>query len=692
MIGRWLSHYRIEERLGAGGMGEVFRARDEKLGRDVALKVLPSGALANEEARHRFRKEAVVLSRLSHPHVATLFDVDSADGIDFLVMELVVGPTLEHELRKGPLPEKDVIRLGSQLARGLIAAHEQGVIHRDLKPSNLQLTSDGLLKILDFGVAHLERGGAPAGGEATATETAAGEVLGSPPYMAPEQLLGKPVDARADLYAAGACLYELATGKRPHGDKRGAQLTEAILHEAPVAPRTASGSLSPGLEAAILKALDKDPELRYQTARELLVDLERLQVSATSGAASQPVPLSGAGRRRRSPWTTAAAAGLVLLAAGTWLFRQSAPPRLLEVRAVTSGLDASTMTPYLGSRSWVTDGSRLYFVGMKDGRSALLQVPVTGGEAVEIPVPFAYRKTVFGHAARQSAIFMGGSEEAESSIAVSPDGWPLWMIPVAGGAPRRVGNLRAVEATLSRDSEWIAFLQASRLLMARLDGSDARILADLPIRHGAFGLRWSPDGRTLRYSAPAPGARDYSSDGSAEIAARVAGDPWVWEVRVDGAPARALWPGVAGDWSADGHHYFSLRRDAAALRRDIHVIREHSWLPWPRPRPVRFTLGPLDFSLVGADPDGRRLYALGLSRRGELQRVDPKTGRLAPHIGGLSAASCSSGGVRTRAATPSGWFPRAAASPSFSRRPPVRSRTGGMPAGCRTDRRWSPRP
>jgi serine/threonine protein kinase len=283
VIGRRLSHYRIEERLGAGGMGEVYRARDEKLGRDVALKVLPAGALADEEARRRFRKEAVVLSRLSRPHVATFHDFDSAEGHDFLVMELVVGPTLEQELRKGPLAEKDVVRLGTQLARGLQAAHEQGVIHRDLKPSNLQLTADGLLKVLDFGVAHLERGGVPTGGMETATETTAGDVLGTPPYMAPEQLRGKAVDARTDLYAAGACLYELATGKRPYAEKRGVLLTEAILHESPVAPRTANGSLSPGLELVILKALDKDPGLRYQTARELLVDFERLQAAATSG-------------------------------------------------------------------------------------------------------------------------------------------------------------------------------------------------------------------------------------------------------------------------------------------------------------------------------------------------------------------------------------------------------------------------
>jgi hypothetical protein len=515
VIGRRLGHYRIEERLGAGGMGVVYRARDEKLGRDVALKVLPSGSPADEEARRRFRKEAAVLSRLSHPHIATLHDFDTADGVDFLVMELVVGPTLEQELRKGPLPEKEVIRLGSQLARGLVPAHEQGVIHRDLKPSNLQLTSDGLLKILDFGVAHLERGSVSAAAETTATETAAGAVLGSPPYMAPEQLLGRSVDARTDMYGAGTCLYELATGKRPHGDKRGPQLTDAVLHEAPASPRSVSGMVSPGLEAVIVKCLDKDPGLRYQTAKELLVDLERLQAAATSGAASQPMVVVKP-RRRRWLWLVTAGA-LVAIAAAAWLVRQSAPPRLLEIRPVTSGLDASTMTLTLGSRSWATDGNRLFFVGMKSGRSALMQVPVTGGEPVEIPLPFESFKVVFGYATRQSAILMGGSETEVTTPVSPPDGFPLWMIPVTSGAPRRVGNLRAFDAALSRDGEWIALRQPNRVLLARPDGTIVRVLAELPRDQGGLrwspasramrhtGLRWSPDGRTLRYTARGPG-------------------------------------------------------------------------------------------------------------------------------------------------------------------------------------------
>ena len=281
MIGRTLSHYRVVERLGAGGMGEVYRAHDEKLDRDVALKVLPEGSLADQTARSRFHKEAHALLRLSHPHVATLLDFDSTDGVDFLVLELVTGPSLEEALRPGPLPEKDVLRLGVQLAHGLQAAHEQGVVHRDLKPSNLALTPDGLLKILDFGLARLMPPRAAPPGDRTATETAAGTVVGSPPYMAPEQLMGKPPDPRTDLYSAGAVLYELATGHRPFGGRSGVVLTDAILHEPPPPPRSLRPSLSPGLESIILKSLDKDPDLRCQTAKELLVDLKRLEVASS---------------------------------------------------------------------------------------------------------------------------------------------------------------------------------------------------------------------------------------------------------------------------------------------------------------------------------------------------------------------------------------------------------------------------
>ena len=216
------------------------------------------------------------------------------------------------------------------------------------------------------------------------------------------------------------------------------------------------------------------------------------------------------------------------------------------------------------------------------------------------------------------------------------------MIPVTSGAPRRVGNLRAFDAALSRDGEWIALRQPGRVLLARQDGTIVRVLAELPRDRGGLrwspasramrytGLRWSPDGRTLRYTASGPGGKGSGSS--------LLGDPWVWETRVEDGVTKGLWPGLAGDWSSDGRHYFFPRWDAAVRRSNLWVIRERSWLPWPRPRPVHLTLGPLDFGGVGASPDGRRLYSWGTTLRGELQRVDPKTGRLTPYLGGLSAA------------------------------------------------------
>jgi serine/threonine protein kinase/Tol biopolymer transport system component len=608
VIGRRLSHYRIEERLGAGGMGEVYRARDEKLGRDVALKVLPSGALADDEARRRFRKEAVVLARLSHPHVATLHDFDSAEGTDFLVMELVVGPTLEQELRKGPLAEKDVVRLGTQLARGLQAAHEQGVIHRDLKPSNLQLTADGLLKVLDFGVAHLQREGPPTGGEATATETAAGGVLGSPPYMAPEQLLGKPVDARTDLYAAGACLYELATGKRPYGEKRGALLTEAILHEPPVAPRSVNSSVSPGLEAVILKALDKDAGLRYQTAKELLVDLERLQ-AATTGSASQPVVM--AKPRRRWPWLVGAAA-LVAIAALAWLLRPLPPPRIIETHPITRGLDPTVSN--LGGPLWTTDGVRLYYLdGAETGQAELFQAPLAGGEPATIPLPFRYYRRILAYLPRESALLMSGSEVDPPP---SPN-VPGWIVSVPSGTATRT-PLRAHCAAISADGERLVWIADQRILVGRPDGSEAQEL--LALESNPHNPSWSPDGQRIRFDATGP-------EGGAR---------WIWETSATGGAPRLLWTGEAGRWTGDGRYFVFQRRDPASGRDDLWAVREHRRLSWSRSEPERLTSGPVSFAAVGSSADGRRLFARGQTDRAELVRYDAATRRFVPYLGGAS--------------------------------------------------------
>jgi len=257
-------------------MGVVYRARDLQLERDVAVKVLPAGTLSDEAARARFRQEALSLARLNHPNIATVFQFSSENGIDFLVTEYIPGATLEEKLHSGPLPQTDVVSLGTQLSQGLACAHQEGVVHRDLKPANLRVTPDGRLKILDFGLAQLvERRSDLA---ATASITQSQEVTGTLPYMAPEQLRGEPTDERSDIWAAGAVLYEMATGQRPFPEKQSARLIDAILNKAPQPPSALNARLSGGLARVILKALEKDPEQRYGSARELGADLERLSI------------------------------------------------------------------------------------------------------------------------------------------------------------------------------------------------------------------------------------------------------------------------------------------------------------------------------------------------------------------------------------------------------------------------------
>ena len=251
-VGQVLGHYRIVEQVGAGGMGVVFRARDEQLDRDVALKILPKLTLLSEPARRQFRREALSLAKITDPCVAMAFDFGHDNGIDYLVTEYVPGLTLEARLAGRPLAESDVLQLGKQIASGLEAAHREGVIHRDLKPSNVKVTPEGRLKILDFGLAYLLKTETEVTATAPLTDTYSD--AGTLPYMAPEQIKGQKPDARADVWSAGAVLYEMSTGKRPFGDLVGTQLIAAIIEQTPAAPRDANPKISEGLEREIGRA------------------------------------------------------------------------------------------------------------------------------------------------------------------------------------------------------------------------------------------------------------------------------------------------------------------------------------------------------------------------------------------------------------------------------------------------------
>jgi serine/threonine protein kinase/Tfp pilus assembly protein PilF len=330
MTGEVFGHYRILEKLGSGGMGVVYKAEDTKLGRLVALKFLPPEMSRDPQALARFKREARAASALNHPHICTIYDVDEHQGRQYIVMELLEGNTLKDLIAGTPMTTEQVARLGVQLTEALDAAHSKGIIHRDMKPANVFVSDHGQLKVLDFGLAKLMPG---SGGETMSMSlTEAGSTLGTLPYMAPEQVRAQNADGRTDIYALGCILYEMATGKRPFQEDVPARLTDEILHKAPTPPGRLNPNLPPEFERVILKCLEKDPENRYQAAREVAVDLRRY---AGLTPASPSETLS---RRSSTRW-----AGPTKLLAST--------AALFAAIALLIGLDAG------GIRSRLLDGS-----------------------------------------------------------------------------------------------------------------------------------------------------------------------------------------------------------------------------------------------------------------------------------------------------------------------------------------------
>jgi serine/threonine protein kinase/tetratricopeptide (TPR) repeat protein len=359
-VGQVFGHYRLIEQIGAGGMGVVFRAHDEQLQRDVAVKILSQDSVGDAIQRERLRKEALAVARLNHPNIAMAFDFGCQDGIDYLVSEYIPGLNLDEKIGKQPLPQKTVLELGIQLLSGLEAAHRENVIHRDLKPGNIRLHRDGQLKILDFGLAKLNQ---PLDESSeTATITVTTSVSGTLPYMAPELLRGEPSDARADIWAAGAVLYEMATGKRAFPDRQPSMAIDAILHYDPVRPTLINPTITMPLEAVILKALDRDPDRRYQSAREMRIDLQRLLSGGeiATDTLKQSRVMEIAGRRRKQKIAIGVVAILLAGVAIGLLAKRLLPAisgkeKIMAVLPIeTVGQDASTSALGLGLTETLT--------------------------------------------------------------------------------------------------------------------------------------------------------------------------------------------------------------------------------------------------------------------------------------------------------------------------------------------------
>lgn len=510
-VGQTISHYRVFEKLGSGGMGVVYKAQDLKLGRWVALKFVPEELSRDPRALEQLQVEARAASALNHPHICTVHDVDEHDGCPFIVMELLEGQTLNHRIDGKPLDMKEAVRLGAQIADALEAAHKRGIIHRDVKPANIFVSPRGEVKVLDFGLAKLLSANVESALGANIDETRA--FVGTLPYMSPEQLQGKQTDERTDIHAVGAVLYEMATGQRPFRGSLGPKIIDQIVREAPVPPAAVNPHISRRLQAIILKCLEKDPARRYQSARELLDDL---------ASAATPAKRFGAW------WLATATIAAIVLAAGTvllWTRRPTHPADRSEwaqmaVRRVWAGHDVDT----LGAAS--PDGAYLTYVDWETGDLAIRNLRT--GEKRHLT---------------NKGTWSASHEFALSSVP-SPDGkqvaygwlnkdfrWELRVVGLDGSTPRILHSNEEVEESdpvdWSPDEKYILarFLASDRtfqiVLVSAADGS-VRVLKKLDWRLPGK-ICFSPDGRYIAYDFPpeqdSPNRDIFllSADGSREV-------------------------------------------------------------------------------------------------------------------------------------------------------------------------------
>jgi eukaryotic-like serine/threonine-protein kinase len=485
--GSRLGPYEILSPLGAGSMGEVYRARDPRLSREVAVKVLPASLSSDPERLRRFEQEARAAGVLNHPNLTTVYDVGSHEGTVYLVSELLEGETLDDRLAEGPISPRRAIDYALQIARGLAAAHEKGIVHRDIKPENLFLTRGGRVKILDFGLARFAGAdGLPDEQATTWAKTEPGLVLGTLAYMSPEQVRGHPPDARSDIFSFGAVLYEMVTSKRPFQGKSAADTISAILKEEPPEVSQADRPIPAALERIIRHCLEKQPEERFRSAHDLAFALEAAMGASDSISAALPAPARSAARSAWRSWRWILALGAALLAGVLLdrLVRPPAQPRLVTFRPLTySGSDFSP--------SASPDGNTIAFASERDGRRRIWVKQLSGGNEV--------------------ALTSGSDDDPR----FSPDGssilftrsegssTTLYRVPLLGGEPRKLVE-NASDGAWAPDSRRIVFVRkslkdsvlGSSVFVAAADGAGARQIARVD-DHALRWPRWSPDGRTI---------------------------------------------------------------------------------------------------------------------------------------------------------------------------------------------------
>ena len=606
-----VGHYRILEEIGFGGMGVVYKAEDTRLGRLVALKFLPEHMAADSVALERFRREARAASSLNHPNICTIHDIDVYQGREFIVMEYLDGRTLATYISgRRAVDTGFVAKLGMPIAEALAAAHSKGVIHRDIKPSNIFVTQSGLVKVLDFGVAKLI---AESNQSDAATLTETNTITGTLPYMSPEQLRGENLDARSDIYALGVVLYEIATGQRLYSSSLHARLVDEILNRPASPPSNVNRKLSAKADDIILKCLAKDPEDRYQTAKEIAVDLRHLSTQATSGTVSARTSNVQTGRRIRL-WLLAAAAFiatlLVLLLVGLSVSRGPTTP--LEMQQVTFTSDKK-------DGGMVTDGARLYF--QSDGHP--VEMSATGGTMEPLQASVSGMKILdISPDASQLMMFKPdlNDETARGS---------MWTIPVLGGSPRRLGNQMARGASWSPDGRLIAYADLNSVFVSDANGANSREIWNAN-RMVDGSPRFSPDSKRIR----------------ATVYGQKSGEPArIFEMNTDGSNVHPLllnWPSDAdqwvGQWTLDGRHFlFSSSR--GGFNSTYELISPPWFEFWKKASAVRLTPEQMDVLAMTPTRDSTGLLVIGRVAQGAMQVYDSKEQRFIPYLGGL-AASC----------------------------------------------------
>ena len=669
VAGQTIGRYRIISEIGAGGMGVVYRAVDEKLERELAIKILSPGVLVDESARRRFRHEAKILSRLNHSSIQTIHDFDTIEGHDLLVSELVPGVSLDKRVLDGPIPEKELVSLGVQLAQGLTAAHAEGILHRDLKPANLRVTPDGRLKILDFGLATISRAALlKLTTTMTLTEEAIG-VAGTLPYMSPEQLIGEKVDERSDIYSTGATLFELATRRLPFESESMLKLVDEIMREQPPRPSALNPKISQELERIILRCIEKDPDLRYQSAKDLAADLKRIEVAGTRPPSSRQFPIER--QRNWLPWRIVTGLLAILLAGAlAYKFRtviSSSPDRPVSLRweqitNVTDSAQVPTVSPD-GKMVVFIRGSNDFGLSLNTGQ---LWLKVLGEDKVTQLTDTPQRKQTPEFSLDSNRIYFTQGENRFTwntyEVSVLRNEAPKLFLPNATGlswtAPDRLlystiksgVHMALVASNRARSDERDLYVPADHtygmvhrsamspdkkwILAVEMDGVGwlpCRLLpADASNTGRSVGppgrctwARWSIDGKWMFFSADSSG-----------------GGFHIWRQKFPDGKPEQLTPS-----SASEEEGLAIMPDGKSLITSVGTQQSVIWIhDGQGDRPLTNEGYSFFPSLA---PDGKTVYYLqkgGSSRSftsGELWKVDVATGRQEPVLPGLTLAHFS---------------------------------------------------